>query len=380
MQINRPPSSSSIDQLKTNSTGEMTTSGITGSASPSAANLKNQLIPRSHDYLSRLQAHGSLTEKSLASSAARALEKGSFMENPAREKPVLQFGVATTLDGRKGMLLANFMPHDDQLELEALAFREERFFESEAVNMQLVVLQNARHLPEIKEQPGNHSAVTADSLQLQHTAGKDPDEEAKALDKEIARFQKQTMHRQMASRLADSYVDKGKYNSRLTALPAAHATVLGARARQLVMKPFQSESAKNNAPRPAPPPSAPAAVPRGQQFQFTKEEFSNFHEDYWMRDPANNPELSGDGAHSPSDVQSIRSQYSLPETSSSRLSERRFGQVISDQMKNDLLQQLNDSASSSSADSTQRSRRHAQTFDDQFIQTLNQQLKNSGAS
>jgi len=101
---------------------------------------------------------------------------------------------------------------------------------------ELVVLQNARYLPEVKEPP----ASNADSLELKHTAGQDPKAEAKSLDKDLKRFQNQTMHRQMASKLADSYVKKGEHKSHMTALPAAHATVLGAaRAHKLVMKPFQ---------------------------------------------------------------------------------------------------------------------------------------------
>lgn len=382
MQINRPPSSASVQQSQSTTTDTNAAPRIESSATSSADNLKNQLTPRSHDYLSRLQAHGSVIEKSLASSASRALENGSFMENPASEKPVSQFGVATSLDDRKGILLANFIPHNDKLELEALAFREKRFFESEAGNMQLVVMQNARHLPEVKaHQPGNDPTANAsDSLNLQHTTGKDPEAEAKALDKDIKRFQSQTMHRQMASKLADSYVSKGEYKSRATALPAAHAAVLSAKARKLVMAPFQSKSEKSEAPKPMPPSSASAAVPRGPQFQFTKEEFSDFHDDRWMQDPANNPELIQDGTGSLPEAQSTHSSASSFEAPSPQLSPRRFGQVISDQMRSDLLQQLNDNAATSSADLTPGSRRNAQVFDNQFIEKLDQQLKDSGAS
>ncbi|MDW8845388.1 hypothetical protein SD961_05680 [Erwinia sp. MMLR14_017] len=382
MQINRPPSSASVQQSQTTTTDKITTPEIKGSALSSADNLKNQLTPRSHDYLSRLQAHGSLTEKSLASSVSRALDKGSFMENPVSEKPVSQFGVATILDGRKGILLANFMPHNDKLELEALAFREERFFESEVGNIQLVVMQNARHLPEVKaHQPGNDPTATAsDSLKLQHTTGQNPEAEAKALDKDIKRFQNQTMHRQMASKLADSYVNKGDYKSRATALPAAHAAVLGAKARKLIMSPFQSNSGKSKAPEPVLSSAASAVVPRGPQFQFTKEEFSDFHDDHWMQNPANNPELTQEGTGSLTEAQSNHPSGSSSEAASPQLSGRRFGQVISDQMRSDLLQQLNDNASSSSTNSTPGSRRDAQVFDNQFIEKLNQQLKDSGAS
>lgn len=382
MHINRHPSSVSVRQSQTTTTDKTARSGIKGSAISSADNLKNQLTPRSHDYLSRLQAHGSLTEKSLASSASRALDHGSFMENPASEKPVSQFGVATLLDGRKGILLANFIPHNDKLELEALAFREERFFESEAGNMQLIVMQNARHLPEAKANPpGNDpSATAADSLKLKHTEGHNAEAEAKALDKDIKRFQNQTMHRQMASKLADSYVSKGDYKSRATALPAAHAAVLGAKARKLVMSPFQSKSGKSEAPKPELPSSASGVIPRGPQFQFTKEEFSDFHDDCWMQDPANNPELTQDATGSLSEAQSTHSSAGSFEAPSPQLSPRRFGQVISDQMRNELSQQLSDSASTSSAGSTPAARRDAQVFDNQFIEKLNQQLKDSGTS
>ena len=89
---------------------------------------------------------------------------------------------------------------------------------------------------------------------------------------------------------------------------------------------------------------APAVVPRGQQFQFTKEEFSNFHDDHWMQNPENNPELTRNGAHSSTGAQSIHSQHNAPETDISERDERRFGQFINDQIKNDLLKQVNDKA------------------------------------
>lgn len=174
----------------------------------------------------------------MASAALVALENDRFLANPAREKPVSQFGITMTLDGRQGVLLANFTPHNDKLELEALAFREERFFEAEAGNIEMVVLDRARHLSEIKPHQPTVGADALNALQLKQATAGDPAAEAKALEKDIKRFQNQTMHRQMASKLAKTHIKEGRYNSRLTALPAAHATVLGARVKKLVADSF----------------------------------------------------------------------------------------------------------------------------------------------
>ena len=344
---NRSPSPAAMQQAQTASAGNTTASSTAGSATSAMPNLKNQLTPRSEDYLLRLKHHGTLTEKAMASAASTALENDRFLANPAREKPISQFGITMTLEGGKGVLLANFTPHNDKLELEALAFREERFFEAEAGKIETVVLDRARELPEIK--PDHSSAGAHSGLQLKQTGGGDAEAEAKALDKDIKRFQNQTMHRQMASKLANTHVAEGRYNSRLTALPVAHATVFGARVKKLVTTPFQQE--KNRAVPPQPSKAPAAAIPGGQQYQFSKQEFADFYEEQWLphREIADNAEQPGAmpsaQASRPGSAASVAdaSADTQPDVSS-----RRRGQFFSQEMQSQLQQQIGSGSSGSS--------------------------------
>lgn len=320
----------------------------------------------------------------MASAALVALENDRFLANPAREKPVSQFGITMTLDGRQGVLLANFTPHNDKLELEALAFREERFFEAEAGNIEMVVLDRARHLSEIKPHQPTVGADALNALQLKQATAGDPAAEAKALEKDIKRFQNQTMHRQMASKLAKTHIKEGRYNSRLTALPAAHATVLGARVKKLVATPFQQAFGQQENARPAPPPAPlkPSAVPPGQQYQFSKQEFANFYEEHWLPVRENTQEAAQSDTAPSASASRPGSAAGTPDspgvTPPNALS-RRYGQFISPPMQHELQQQIETGSSSSSSvsDTSPQNRRYGTTFDEQFISQLRDKLNSS---
>lgn len=451
---NRPPSTTPVEQSTGPSTGKMTVSNTAGSDAPSMSNLKNQLTPRSEDYLSRFKHHGSLTEKAMANAASTALEHDRFLANPGREKPVTQFGVTMNLNGCKGMLLANFTSHNDRLELEALAFREERFFEAEAGKIEMVVLDRARDLPEVK--PHQPSAEEADAraesagVESDANAGAHADAEGavadtppalppekplsdreiaeakKALDKDIKRFDNQTMQRKMASKLADTQIKEGRYNSRFTALPAAHASVASARitakttqvsakAKEAVTTYFQQAFGLEEKSRPAlrPAPVEPAAivdVPAGQQYQFSKHEFADFYEEHWL--PLRENTAEPEHADTALSTQTSRpgSATGLPDSAGSTQPTalpRRHARFINQDIQNALRQQLEAGSSSptslaetlpqnaqtsrpgsaaglpDSPDVTQpgaSSRRYAQLFSQDLQSELQQQLESGSSS
>lgn len=210
--------------------------------------------------------------------ACNALSKGLFIANPARKKPVSQFGVSTTLEGLKGMLLANFMPHGDKLELEALAFRAERFFETEVATIEKVVLEHAQELPEAQAagHPGD-SAVTPTPPKLQKPGNIADDR--KAAKESIEKFDSQSMTRKMANKFAEQRVNDGRSKNLWTARPVAYAAVAGARVRNFALgKPDASKLQQTSV-------SANASVtnqrtPRGLQYQFSKQEFADFADLY----------------------------------------------------------------------------------------------------
>jgi hypothetical protein len=237
MQVNRPSASIDIHQNQVNTPHSASVSGTSGPTASARVDLKSRVTPRTEDYLQRLRAHGNLTQQSLASSACSALANDLFIANPARDKPVFQFGVSMTLDGRKGLLLANFMPHDNKLELEALAFRAQQFFDTEAGSIEKVVLEHAKVLPTV--QAAEHSRdVTANSKlpEPRRPLQSDIEAERKAVQKEAKRFDSQTMRQKMTSKLADMRIADGRSTSLRSARAAAHVTIAGAKVRQLFQR------------------------------------------------------------------------------------------------------------------------------------------------
>jgi len=295
-----------------------------------------------------------------------------FMANPARDKPVSQFGVGMKLDGLTGILLANFMPHGDKFELEALAFRGERVFDSESISMEKVVLEHARELPEAEvDNHPSQFAFTPKLADFEKAPLGDIAAEQKALRKVQQRFDGHTMHRQMASKLADIRVNDGRSSSRLTALPTAHTSIVVANIRQLfgkspALQPQRTTmSAKTSA--------TSALIPlRGPQYQFSHQEFADFFEDHWLMDPQNTrqaevvEEKSGESS-------TVKDQVvNPPNVGIPPQSERRRGQFNGDNVKAELQKRLDqDLASSAAAQApTLPTRRAGRVVDNDLRQQL----------
>ncbi len=381
MQVNRPPSPLVPHSLQTGATQTAATSRTQGTQASTQAKLQDKLTPRSKDYLARLRSHGTLQQRAMANAAHLALEKDAFMANPGRDKPVSQFGTSMMLDGNPGLLMANFMPHDDKLELVALAFRAVRLFQTNVKDMPRVALEHARELPEAGvQQPQNPVAGKAKVDQSPERPQGDIAAEQKALKKEIDRFQSQTMYRQMASKLADMRVDDGRSTSRMTALPVAHATVLGATVKQLVTSPFKQMAGKRAEAPAYQAPVAPGAagegapsIPKDQQYQFSNEEFANFYEDHWLQDPKNSGEDAEAQAPSPAQA----SAPAAPQAADNGRAARRHGQLFGNDLAAQLHAQLSqlEQPSSASTETLPRSRRHGKVFEANTVQGLNEALK-----
>lgn len=309
MKISPPPSPTSVQALNE-------PHRISADTTPSReSSLKSRTTDRSHDYLLRLTNHGNLHEKQMASSARIALEHGTFIHNPAVSEPVHQYGIASEVEDRKGVLLANFIAHGEQLELAALGFRESRYFGGEAGPVKVVALDHAKVLPESKPlvpagaTPFLEDPVTAPETKLRKSAStpllakkkatglsdiSTQSEPAKTFEKDIKRARRDLkwmalknqltpMHFQMASVLAASRVkqaeEEGRHMNSWAALPAAHLDILKAK----VKKPRKS-SALETAPYTPPPPVQKREIPNLLPYQFPKETFAVFHEDFLLQE------------------------------------------------------------------------------------------------
>jgi len=294
-----------------------------------------------------------------------------FMANSARDKPVNQFGIGMKLNGLTGILLANFMPHGDKLELEALAFRGERVFDSESISMEKVVLEHARELPEVEvDKNPNQSAFTPKPADLGQPSQGDIAAERKAINKEQKRYDSQTMHRKMASMLADMRVKDGRSSSRLTALPSAHASIAASKIRKL----FGKSTPLQRQPTTVPVKTSTTSVKplRGLQYQFSNQEFADFFEDHWLMDPQNTrqaevvEEKSGESS-------TVKDQVvNPPNVGIPPQSERRRGQFNGDNVKAELQKRLDqDLASSAAAQApTLPTRRAGRVVDNDLRQQL----------
>ncbi len=364
MQVNRPSAFVDTHPAQVNAAQSASASSSVGAAGPSRVNLKSRVTPRTENYLQRLRAHGTSTQRLLASSACDALAKDLFIPNPAREKPVVQFGVSAILDEKKGLLLANFMPHDDKLELEALAFRAERYFETEAGSITKVILEHARELSEVKaEEPSSLPSATAKLPELKQRSQGDIAEEQKALKKDVERFDKQSMQRKMASKLADMRVNDGRSNSRMTALPVAHVTIAGARLRKLATAPFQKVPDKQSQPPSASVPATTLSTPRGLQYEFSKQEFADFHEEHWLpAEDARSADTSETSSFSSSEENTHDADFA-PRP------DRRNGQFMSDNIRAQLERSLDQNVQTSA------SRREGRVFDEDLLQQLSQRIE-----
>ncbi|MGF6284776.1 hypothetical protein ABH912_005496 [Pseudomonas sp. BT76 TE3572] len=379
MQINRPPA---IDTPPPSvATHTAAASSTTEAAVPPRASLKNRLTPRTEDYLLRLQMHGTPTQRLLAKSASFGLMNDLFMANPARDKPVSQFGVGMSLDGCIGILLANFMPHDDKFELEALAFRAERIFDSESISMEKVMLEHARELPEVEvDKHPSQSTVTPMPANSEQTPQGDIAAERKAIHKELQRVNGQTMHRKMASMLADRRVNDGRSSSRLTALPTAHAYLVKGKLRQMfgksaALQPQRTTmSAKTSA--------TSALIPlRGPQYQFSHQEFADFFEDHWLMDPKNTRQVEAVRKKKNASSSKEDKVVNPPNSGISPQLELRRGQFTGDYIKAELQKRLDQDLASSATNQapTLPNRRAGRVVDNGLRQQLAEHLETGRA-
>ncbi len=385
-------------------------SGIEPTKNAAKSDLRKRITQRSEESLMRLRLHGNSTQKDLADAAYRTLRNDLFMENPAREIPVRQFGVGTTLNQREGILLANFMPHDGALKLVALCFRPHRFFESEAGGMDKVLLDDARDLPPVDIMHDQRLANLPDTQALRdekqtetgasaHAAEPEPaplsQEEAAAAehkqqaDMDAARanimkmdrdFNSTPMYEHMVNSLAEKSIAQGDYKDMSKARLAAHATLAKGKVRveanalgNKIKSPFSAagrelrghmpDSIKRMMNKPAPIPTPPIA-PQGPQFKFDKDEFVNFYEDHWLT--VNEPmgKLAKDKAKP---VQG-RETTPPPAATAPALPSRRQGLLGSD----NLIRQLNDEL--------YKGRRGARVIDPDTAKALNLQLNEARAS
>lgn len=444
MQVNRPPVPMP-HQAQLDASHNAKASNTTAASEASKAGPKHRITSRTEDYLLRLRSHGTLLQKNMANAAYAALRNDTFISNPAREIPVSQFGIGTTLNERKGILLANFMPHNDKLELVALGFRAQRYFDSDAGGMDSVVLEDARDLPAVKiAQFLADLPSTRDRLELQRPHAEpevqpqrtNTDESAhnarsseadvaasrKALEKAINRYESQSMYRKMTDKLADQRIKDGRSSSRWTGLPTAHAAVvsglvrtqaiaLGGKVRSqastvdemmrtLAPERIKRMITKRDASLPLQP-KAPAesavtkplpAKPIGQQYQFGKNEFSNFYEDHWLLDPANAPMGKKGVIPTDSDEEEANTGQAVgnpPVTPGSTFPERRPARLTSSSVplgwrharliSDDLARQLNEQVEGAYA---LRNRQGAEELEGnrQLLQSNNEEFRTGSAS
>jgi len=300
-----------------------------------------------------------------------------FMANPARDKPVSQFGVGMKLDGLTGILLANFMPHGDKFELEALAFRGERVFDSESISMEKVVLEHARELPEAEvDNHPSQFAFTPKLADFEKAPLGDIAAEQKALRKVQQRFDGHTMHRQMASKLADIRVNDGRSSSRLTALPTAHTSIVVANIRQLFGKSPALQPQRTTIPGKTSATSALNPL-RGPKYQFSNQEFADFFEDHWLMDPKNTRQV--ETVRKKSDASSSEEAEVLnpPNSGISSQSERQHRQFTGDNIKAELQKRVDQDLASSAATQapTPPNRRAGRVIDNGFRQQLAKHLE-----
>lgn len=414
MQVNRP-SASMPYQAQLDAPYDAKAFDTTAASSAPKAALKHHITSRTEDYLLRLGTHGTPLQKTMANGAYTALRNDTFMANPARDKPVSQFGKSMILNERKGILLANFMPHDEQLELVALGFRAHLFFDSEAGSIDHVVLEHARELPAVEtaqrladlpsiqkqtalQRPHSDPEAQPQRANTDESAPTQPSQaDLDAVRKEIADISsdKKSMPRKMAMWLAEQRLNDGRSGSRSTALIAAHASV----ARVQMQKGFGNmmRVIKLGASPPLQP-QAPAewavtnplpATPPGQEYQFGKHEFRNFYEDfyedYWLLDPANAPKDTFPERR-PARLTSIDllqqlgrqlkwSSAATPRTSSSVPSDRRKAMLMSD---DDLMRLLHEQLTAAHARPNRQSAEELEK-NRQSLQSTNEELRTSSA-
>lgn len=123
---------------------EKAASAKSGGVSPK--NLKNLITSRSKDFLMRMFKHGTSQQKQLAGATIHALDNETLIANPATQLPVRQFGMASKLDGQKGVLMANFRDEGENLDLAAIGFLAAQDLNHNNGAVVTLVLEDAKNL------------------------------------------------------------------------------------------------------------------------------------------------------------------------------------------------------------------------------------------
>lgn len=333
--------------------------------SPSASSapvrdVLRRLNDRSKDYILRMQQHGSPLQKQMVTSVYNALVADTMIHNNGCQPPVYQYGKAATIDGQTGVLMANFIAHDEKLELAALGFRAQRYFEHDHGPVTAVYLEDAKALPRAGSSADFDIAVAARlapnntksaHLDLRPLA---PVPEMNEADKQAAftqvremviEHQKTSMRTHMAKALAERRIKEGqslgKQISPASALAGAHLELMNAQIKKWI----------SGRPTPAAhsplPPAEKRKAPQGLQYEFPNKAFALFHEDVLAHVPTATSDATS-GAPIPS---------ALPEPINNRRQHRmaiimngaliRRGYDFSDaDTTNKKISQLRDSASS----------------------------------
>jgi hypothetical protein len=306
MDVNRSPTQITLQTFTPDPNNMSATEGASSHKS-----FGEKVTARSKDLLVRMQMHGTLQQKQMAHSAHTALEAGTFIHNPAVLLPVYQHGTLSTIDEREGVLLANFVAHNEEFELMALAFRETRYLAHDSGPVRVIALDHANDLPEPKSASPQNSTLASPSHTLSHSrpilirsrsenvliknnktsivsraldlvATKDSDSELtkarRLMQWESAKFRWTPMHLQMAASLAEKRIkegqEKGKKISHWSAVPSAHMEIIKAK--------MLSINATNLVDNSYNPPEKPREkdVPKGLVYEFPKHTFAVFHDDF----------------------------------------------------------------------------------------------------
>ena len=276
--------------------------------------LRHRITPRTQDYLLRFSLHGTPQEKKMANKAYNALLNDAFVESAEQKKPALQYGINATIDGQEGILLANLMPHDNQLDLVALGFCEERHFESEAGKIPVIVLEHAEQKPEIKiaqhlkeissekelqesrsllvdegSNPQSHKGSNAAASSSAGPSEAEIDKARKDLQKDINDFNKHSMRHHMHQRRMQDRLEQGLSKNPLAANISAHVDLSAALFQKNIFHPLKNRLTRHNVSNHSISPypsihqsinpsmdSSPLTTPPGDQYRFKKEELVNF--------------------------------------------------------------------------------------------------------
>jgi hypothetical protein len=291
---------------------------VAGGASP-GKNLGERVIELSKNMLARIMIHGTLQEKQMASCAHAALEAGKFIHNPAALLPVYQYGKLSMIDEREGVLLANLMPHGEMLELMALGFREKGHLFHDNGSVRVIVLSHAKDFPQPRLLPprdGNNIASSSNpkspsrpvllrsesdnltigsekpgfitkvlELTITNTPNSELEKARRLMQWESIKFRLTPMYLQMAHSLAARRIKEGQVKgekiSNWSAVPSAHLELIKA----MIYHP-KDKYQRGAEPYKPPEKLEEKKIPKGVHYEFSKEAFALFYDEFLVREEA----------------------------------------------------------------------------------------------